>query len=291
MLSIKNIIELTVPQYLIITILTPLAAWLMLGHSYPTFGLTLAVVSLSLAMLGFNVMNMIFDVKIDRISKPERPIPSGAVSVKEASLLVFIFYLTSTFVAFRLNVFLFALVLAFIVISFLYTNPVTYLRRYFWAPSMVGAIIYALIPFLIAFTSSEKTMNIIYPLFFASLVFFIAPSKDIEDTKGDKRANIISLPIMIGIRNTMIFIIGGVISVLICMAFLSLMDIIDKKFILPSLISIALFLILNKNYIHHMNNPELHEMIITQSKFVTTNMIAIITIQMLYGLTNILLLL
>ena len=42
MLSIKNIIELTVPQYLIITILTPLAAWLMLGHSYPTFGLTLA---------------------------------------------------------------------------------------------------------------------------------------------------------------------------------------------------------------------------------------------------------
>ncbi|MBI4019436.1 MAG: UbiA prenyltransferase family protein [Candidatus Aenigmarchaeota archaeon] len=288
MLSIKNIIDLTVPQYLIITIFTPLSAWLLLGITSSFPELLFSIISLSMAMLAFNIINMIFDAKIDKISKPSRPIPSGNVSMKEAATLASIFCIGSILLAFYVNTYTLSLILIFFLISFLYTNPITYLRKYFWAPSVIGAVIYGIVPFFMAASISSKSINPIYPLFFASLIFFIGPSKDIEDMRGDKKGKIISLPILVGVKKTVIFIIGGIITLLVCMALLSLINLISFKFVFPSLASIYLFLWINKKYIRHINNPEIHEIIVTQSKFVTTNMVAIITIQILYGITSIL---
>ena len=51
------------------------------------FPLVLAVASATLVAAGGYVVNDYFDIEIDRINKPERPIPSGRVSPKEAYAL------------------------------------------------------------------------------------------------------------------------------------------------------------------------------------------------------------
>ncbi|MBI4162428.1 MAG: UbiA prenyltransferase family protein [Candidatus Aenigmarchaeota archaeon] len=187
MVNVKVFIELTVPQYLIITLISPIAAWLLITGITFSFELLLSMISLSFAMLGFNTLNMIFDKDLDKINKPLRPLPSGQISVKRTLLFMFVFYAISLPIAALGGIKLFLVIIAFIAISFFYTNPITRIKKYFWSSSIIGALIYGTLPFMTAWAISNKPLPWIFLFFFTFLIFFIAPSKDIEDIEGEKK--------------------------------------------------------------------------------------------------------
>jgi geranylgeranylglycerol-phosphate geranylgeranyltransferase len=55
----------------------------VVGHNY-SIPLFLGMAATFLALGGGNVINDVFDIKIDRINKPERPIPSGRIGLTTA---------------------------------------------------------------------------------------------------------------------------------------------------------------------------------------------------------------
>ena len=57
----------------------------IIGENYNT-PIILGGIAVFLAMGGGNVINDYFDHKIDAINKPNRPIPSGRISLKNAKL-------------------------------------------------------------------------------------------------------------------------------------------------------------------------------------------------------------
>ncbi|MEM4587879.1 MAG: geranylgeranylglycerol-phosphate geranylgeranyltransferase [Candidatus Jordarchaeales archaeon] len=51
-----------------------------------------------------NVVNDIYDVEVDRINKPNRPLPRGAMSVREAKVLAAVLWFTGCVLAFMISV-------------------------------------------------------------------------------------------------------------------------------------------------------------------------------------------
>lgn len=281
--SFKNLINLIIPEYLIITIFSTFSSFLIINQTLSSvFYLVPAMVSLSFAMLGFNVLNMIIDYKLDLINKPLRPLPAGKISLKEAKITMIIFYALSVFFAFFTNLAFLYVLFLYILISFLYTSPKIYLKKYIWSSPLIGGTIYGAIPFLTAWSFSSKDFPLIFFLFFSILIAIIAPIKDIEDVKGEKIYRIRSIPSKFGKRNTLYFSQIFIFLLLFSIFSFSLFRIIEQKFIYSSIISIISLILINRKY-----NIKSENQIFTQSKIVTVNMVIVVIIQLIFGLTNI----
>src|SRR3954463_15761953 len=66
----------------------PREGWQAAILLYPIVGLTMAAV-LNAAS---NALNQIYDLEIDRVNKPKRPLPSGRLSLREAWVFTWIAY-------------------------------------------------------------------------------------------------------------------------------------------------------------------------------------------------------
>lgn len=72
-------------------------------HETPLFNLILLLLSTSCLYSGGIVFNDIFDLNIDRIERPERPLPRGQVSLKNAKILAITLLLTGILVSFLIH--------------------------------------------------------------------------------------------------------------------------------------------------------------------------------------------
>lgn len=97
--SIWNYMEITRPHNLAVAGLTVLAGCLAAGGGTWPVLLPACVVAVLVAAAG-NVINDCFDVRIDRVNKPHRPIPSGRLSVVECQR----YYLVLTLMALAVSV-------------------------------------------------------------------------------------------------------------------------------------------------------------------------------------------
>jgi geranylgeranylglycerol-phosphate geranylgeranyltransferase len=286
-LTLRNIHDLIIPNYLLITVLSPIASALISEQAIPNFGLlSISIMSLSLAMLGFNTLNMIFDGKLDAINKPLRPIPSGRVSLTEAKAVALTLYLASFILATLTQWTFIVILIAFIVISLMYTLPEIYLKRYFGATPIIGSIIYGVVPFLTGWSVTTKELPIIFLIFFTFLIMSISILKDLEDIVGEKKYGIQNIPAKIGEKNTIYTAILGISLALIGILAVAIFNIVSFKYVIPTILSIVLLIITaKKNFLKTKTIK--NEKIVTQSKIVTSGFILIIAIQLIYGMASI----
>lgn len=102
-LPITHYITLLRPSNFIITVASVFVSCVLAGGRIEqTSVMILASLAAGLIGGGGMVINDIFDVEIDRINKPQRPLPSGAVSAASAAL----FYAVLSAVGLLLNLFL-----------------------------------------------------------------------------------------------------------------------------------------------------------------------------------------
>jgi geranylgeranylglycerol-phosphate geranylgeranyltransferase len=78
-----NHVEITRPHNLVVAALTVLAGWWATGSGVALPLVAACLASVLVAAAG-NVVNDCFDAAIDRINKPQRPIPSGRMTVRES---------------------------------------------------------------------------------------------------------------------------------------------------------------------------------------------------------------
>ena len=148
-----------------------------------------------------NIVNDILDIDIDRINRPERVLPRGAVTVSRAVGFAFTFFAMSMILSLAVSKLFFALALSVSGLLLLYN---LHLKRL----PLVGNAVIALMASLTLVTggmvvspSRAVTVDgVLLPAFFAFLLHMVREIvKDAEDIEGDQRAGVATLAVRVGI--------------------------------------------------------------------------------------------
>ncbi|HXG56762.1 MAG TPA: UbiA family prenyltransferase [Vicinamibacterales bacterium] len=156
-----------------------------------------------------NALNQIYDLEIDRINKPQRPLTSGRMTIAEA----WVFTLAAYAVALGLAWLIapggrhecFWIVLAATVATFIYScPPLRTKQRGIWANITIAVPRGVLLK--VAGWSCVKTIFGVEPWFIGGIfgLFLLGASttKDFADMEGDEKGGCRSLPIIYGVRRT-----------------------------------------------------------------------------------------
>ena len=165
----------------------------------------LAMITVFFETSAGNVINDYFDYNIDLINKPERPIPSGRISLKNARNYGYFLFSISTLCGFIISYMTDNWIPFFIVV---FADIVLYLYAYkLKSTPLIGNLAVALLTGL-GFVFGGYCINnpsiIMTSIILGFFAFVMTTAreiiKDIEDIEGDNAAGAKTLPIMIGTK-------------------------------------------------------------------------------------------
>ena len=277
----KKIVSLTVPHYVIMSVLTILFANLFINEELPNITLGIGALLLAVAIISFNMFNMTQDIKLDSYKKRDRPLVKGDFDKKQIIKISIILYLLviGIIVLSESGLGKYWPVLIFVFLSIAYSTRFLYLKKQLFASNVFGMVLYATIPILLVFSTTNK-VNYFYLYFFSIIMFFIATTKEFEDYEIEKINNFKSMTTLFGVGKTKKIIIGGINLFLLINLFLSLIRIISQNMILP----ILLGFILTNTFFRKVLQGPIEENITSQSKLVTHTMSYFIMLQLLFYL-------
>jgi chlorophyll/bacteriochlorophyll a synthase len=182
---------------------SPREAWTTNLLLYPVIGLVMAAV-LNAAS---NALNQIYDLEIDRINKPRRPLPSSRLSLQAAWTFTLMTYAIALVLAWFVQPDrrheCFWIVVVATIITVLYSAPPFRTKRLgIWANVTIAIPRGVLLK--VAGWSAVKTIMGTEPWFIGAIfgLFLLGASttKDFADMEGDARGGCRTLPIMYGVR-------------------------------------------------------------------------------------------
>lgn len=165
----------------------------------------LAMITVFFETAAGNVINDYFDYNIDLVNKPERPIPSGRISLKNGRNYAYLLFLAGTVCGFLIS-YLTGNWIPFIIV--LIADVILYLYAYkLKTTPLIGNLA---VGFMTGFGFVFGGFTINNPSIVATSIFlgffaFVMTTareiiKDIEDVEGDKKDGARTLPILIGKR-------------------------------------------------------------------------------------------
>lgn len=144
-----------------------------------------------------NAINDVYDLEIDRINRPRRPLPSGVITSREAFAFSIIFFLLGLTSSALINAETLIIALIFSVLLYLYSS--TFKRQV-----LVGNFTVSLataFAFIFGGVAVKRVEHAIFPAAFAFLLHFGREIiKDMEDIDGDQQNGAQTLPIRFGLR-------------------------------------------------------------------------------------------
>ncbi|MHA1749001.1 MAG: geranylgeranylglycerol-phosphate geranylgeranyltransferase [Promethearchaeota archaeon] len=156
------------------------------------------------------VINDFYDYEIDKINRPQRPIPRGSVSLNQAQILFFT-YLSIGLLLSVLNVLIFNLNYIIIIIAAFFGFIGWIYAKWGKKSGFPGNIIVS-ISFSIGMIYGallNSSMIPIYIYYFFLTAFFLLLSREIikgcEDIEGDKKEGVKTLAIRIGTKRSITF--------------------------------------------------------------------------------------
>lgn len=162
---------------------------------------------------GFSqAINDYYDLELDRVNEPSRPIPSGRLSEKDAvwnSIVVFILALgTGIFLGLHIGgargVLIISSIVVALVMAYIYSAPPFKLKKNILFSAPAVGISYNVLPLLAANALFSEVRQ--EALWLAGLGFFMGVAliimNDFKSAKGDEEGGLKSLTVMIGTRNT-----------------------------------------------------------------------------------------
>ena len=196
--TLSGYIQLSRPVNAAITaIAIPVASWLTGVMKDRISDIVLAALAGAFVAAGANAINDYFDIEIDRINKPKRPLPAGILSAGQAKRM---WLLTST-IGIGLNLFLNmpAFIIACAAVAALYFYSSYFKRTVLMGNVLVGAM--TGMTFIYGGAVAGSMKRAVFPALFAFLSNFGREViKDMEDMKGDEAKGAMTFPIRCGIR-------------------------------------------------------------------------------------------
>lgn len=199
-MSASGFFTITRPANAVVSGLTAIIAYLIAtGTVIPSAVLLFIIVTLITA--AGNVINDYFDEEIDRINRPERPIPSGIISPMAARCFAITLFLAGILVAFFTPLLCLTIVVINSVILFLYAAKLKGM------PVVGNAAVAYLASSIFLFGGAFAGWDALVLMIPLAAITFLATMvreilKDAEDVEGDAAGGADTLPIRIGIRST-----------------------------------------------------------------------------------------
>jgi 4-hydroxybenzoate polyprenyltransferase len=181
----------------------PPDAWTSSLFTYMALGALMAAV-LNAAS---NALNQIYDLEIDRVNKPARPLPSGRLSIRDAWLFTAVTYVVALVLAWMVapdgRHECFWIVVIATILTFAYScPPLRTKQRGIWANITIAVPRGVLLK--VAGWSCVKTIFGFEPWFIGGIfgLFLLGASttKDFADMEGDAKGGCKTLPILYGVR-------------------------------------------------------------------------------------------
>ena len=204
------------PKNAFLAAVGPLVGWTSV-RSGADLRLALAAVVPPLVLMAGNSINDFYDLEIDRVNKPWRPLPRGIVHPREAVLMYLLLTTLAVSLAAMLGPLMAAIALLFSLAYFLYAARIK-------ATGLPGN---ALVSLGVAFTliygalaAGQVTDKVLY---YSSMAFTANMAREIaktvEDLPGDSAAGLRTFPIVAGIAAarmlTMAFTLATIILTLV----------------------------------------------------------------------------
>jgi geranylgeranylglycerol-phosphate geranylgeranyltransferase len=168
------------------------------GKLQPLSNVILAIISYGILIhAAANTINDYFDADIDRINKPDRPIPSGQISGKTAFNTAMIEFVFGVLLAIFINLPAFLLALIFSILLYLYSYKLKKI-------ALLGNLTVSLATasaFICGGVAVSRVYETVIPATFAFFYHFGREIiKDIQDIKGDLQHHAKTFPIVYGIK-------------------------------------------------------------------------------------------
>lgn len=183
------------------------------GTISPIEKLLLACLSAVLIGGAGNAINDVFDLAIDKINKPFRPLPQGLLTPRQASAYSIFLFFFGIFLSAWIHGYALAIASLCSFLLFLYSWKLK--RTVLWGNLTVA--------FLggMAFFYGGLAVNTMHAPFWLALFAFLFHwareiMKDIEDIPGDKASGIQTLPIRYGVPTAMKWITGILLTLIGC---------------------------------------------------------------------------
>lgn len=142
-----------------------------------------------------NSINDYFDYKIDAINRPERPIPSGRISLKNAGIYSMLLFALATILGFSIGI-----IPGFIVLSSSFL--MIYYAQNLKKKCLIGNITISFLTGLSFVLGGVVLGEIIISIYLGIFAFLMTMAreivKDMEDMEGDKKEGARTLPLVKG---------------------------------------------------------------------------------------------
>ena len=146
---------------------------------------------------GGNAINDCFDVEIDRLNRPERPLPSGALALNQANALWVVMSLTGVTMSYLMTPWNLYISVFWVFALYYYSRS---LKKTVLAGNVTIGILTGM-AFLFGAVVTGNPSTALFPGIFAFLVNVSRELlKDVEDVEGDRQAGAMTLPVRFGKR-------------------------------------------------------------------------------------------
>ena len=151
------------------------------------------------------MLNDYFDRDLDEINEPNRPIPGGAMSLKNATILIAIWSVLSVITGYLIHPLIGLYVVIGIINAHLYSaNPIK-LKKRLWAGNIIVAISYLIIPWIAGEMTYNPTVTLssLQPSLIVAGLFTLSSTgtmtiNDFKSIEGDRQNGIRTLPVVFG---------------------------------------------------------------------------------------------
>ena len=193
--KIRDLIELSRPLNGLLAFVSVWIGAYMSGGSISIQATFLVATAAVLALSAGNSLNDYCDVEIDRINKPERPIPSGRISRRQALLFSILLLGLSVVIGFQVNS---GSLITIVSVCCLLSMYAFWLKRLPLIGNLVVGILTAL-TFVAGGIANEVVQGTL-PLSVFAFLFTTAREivKDMEDQVGDQAVFAKTLPLVLG---------------------------------------------------------------------------------------------
>jgi len=245
------LVLLSRPVNVVIAFLTIIVAAKLAGGLDPFGNVLLAAISASLIMIGANVINDYYDIEIDKINKPTRPLAAGTISGQQALVYCFVVFVIALFCAAFINVQMFLIALIFSLLLILYSYRLK--RTILWGNLLVSFT--TAMAFVYGGGAVNHYQETLFPAGFALFFHFGREIlKDIQDVEGDKRVGAITFPIKYGIQKSLILVMIDFILLVILTVIPYIFDIYSWKYFV--VICVGIYPVLLYVLLQSFKNPD-----------------------------------
>ena len=210
-MKFKDAIEITRPINCLMGALTVIIGLLNTRSNVPfdklTINIILGVFTYIFLAASGNIINDVYDIEIDKINRPERPIPRGSISMKQAKELFFL-YLIIGIILSLVNTLILSLPLINLALAFFFGFIAWVYAKWGKKSGFFGNIIVG-VSFSIGLVYGAYLNTPIIPpyiFYFFITAFSLLVAREIikgcEDIEGDKNHGVKTLAIKIGIKSS-----------------------------------------------------------------------------------------